>query len=97
MSRDRCGIFGIYAFDENWNVSRFVYYGLVALQNRGQETSGMAVFNGKKVEVLKGRGLAENFFTSSSVEALTGWVGIGHVSPLNPESDDNIQPVCVNG
>ncbi|MBS7288637.1 MAG: amidophosphoribosyltransferase, partial [Candidatus Freyarchaeota archaeon] len=96
MIKERCGVFGIYAFDENWNVSRFIYYGLVALQNRGQETCGIAVFDGKEVKAVKGRGLAENFFTQSSLEGARGWAGIGHVSPLNPQRDENIQPVYVN-
>ncbi len=95
MSKERCGVIGIYAFDENWNVARFIYYGLVALQNRGQETCGMAVFDGKNMKVIKGRGLAENFFTSKNLEEARGWAGIGHVSPLNPRRDENIQPVYI--
>ncbi|MEM3569549.1 MAG: hypothetical protein QXI20_08410, partial [Candidatus Jordarchaeales archaeon] len=96
MNREKCGVIGIYAFDENWNVSRFIYYGLVALQNRGQETCGMAVFDGKNMKVIKGKGLAENFFTQNSLDEAKGWAGIGHVSPLNPQFDENIQPVYIN-
>lgn len=96
MNGERCGVFGIYAFDECWNVSRFIYYGLVALQNRGQETCGMAVFGEKGLRVAKGRGLAEDFFTEKSLEEVRGWAGIGHVSPLDPQRDENIQPVYVS-
>lgn len=94
--KEKCGVFGIYAFDQKWNISRFVYYGLIASQNRGQETCGIAAFNGDKISCVKGRGMVEEFFSSEKLENLPGWIGIGNVCPFNPESTQNIQPVSDN-
>nr|MDO8075985.1 amidophosphoribosyltransferase [Candidatus Freyarchaeota archaeon] len=94
--KERCGVFGIYAFDQKWNVSRFVYYALIASQNRGQETCGIATFNGNEIRCTKGKGMVEEFFSSEKLEKLPGWIGLGNVSPTNPESHQNIQPVSAN-
>lgn len=94
--KEKCGVFGIYAFDEKWNVSRFVYYGLIASQNRGQETCGIASFNGEQIKCIKGKGMVEEFFSAEKIEKIPGWIGLGNVSPSNPESINEIQPVNDN-
>ncbi|MEM2145301.1 MAG: hypothetical protein QW279_08065, partial [Candidatus Jordarchaeaceae archaeon] len=94
--KEKCGVFGIYAFDEKWNVSRFVYYGLIASQNRGQETCGIASFNGEQIRCIKGKGMVEEFFSAEKIEKIPGWIGLGNVSPSNPESINEIQPVNDN-
>jgi len=94
--KERCGVFGIYAFDQKWNVSRFVYYGLIASQNRGQETCGIATYNGNEIKCIKGKGMVEEFFSAEKLEKIPGWIGIGNVSPFAPESTNNIQPVSDN-
>lgn len=94
--KEKCGVFGIYAFDEKWNVSRFIYYGLIASQNRGQETCGIATFDGEQIRSIKGKGMVEELFSAEKLEKLPGWIGLGNVSPTNPESTNNIQPVNDN-
>ena len=85
------GLIGIFAFDELWNVSRIIYYGLLALQHRGQETAGIATSDGEKIHLFRGRGLVENVFREEILAELVGWYGIGAVS-ANPSDD---QPVLV--
>ena len=52
---EECGVFGIY--DRHLNIGNFTYWGLFALQHRGQESAGIAISNGKDIEVTKGMGL----------------------------------------
>ncbi len=71
------GISGILAFDPSWNVSRFLYFSLLALQHRGQEEACAYVFNGEKIEWICGKGLVEEVLTPLS--SMHGWAGIGGV------------------
>jgi len=73
------GIFGIYAFEDIWNVSRFVYYGLLGLQHRGQEKAVISVSDGT-ITSLVGDGMVQESFSESSLASLKGNVGIGGVS-----------------
>ena len=79
---EECGVFGIYDFDGN-DVASTVYYGLFALQHRGQESCGIAVGSttGPKGNVAsqKGMGLVNEVFTQESLEGLKGDIGVGHV------------------
>ena len=79
---EECGVFGIYDFDGN-DVASTIYYGLFALQHRGQESCGIAVSdtNGPKRNVTsqKGMGLCNEVFTPDSLQALKGDIGVGHV------------------
>jgi amidophosphoribosyltransferase len=90
--RDECGVFGVFAPGED--VARLTYYGLFALQHRGQESAGMAVSDGSRIVVTKDMGLVNQVFNESSLTALEGDVAIGHVrySTTGASSWPNAQP-----
>lgn len=90
--REECGVFGIYAPGEE--VARLTYYGLYALQHRGQESAGIAVSDGDRIVVTKDMGLVHQVFDEASLAALNGDVGVGHVrySTAGASSWDNAQP-----
>lgn len=98
---EECGVFGVYDLDGNDVVST-IYYGLFALQHRGQESCGIAVSdtNGPKGEVkaCKGMGLVSEVFTPESLEKLTGNIGVGHVrySTAGESNIQNTQPLVLN-
>lgn len=99
--QEECGVFGIYDFDGN-NVASTIYYGLFALQHRGQESCGIAVSNTSgpkgKAGVLKGMGLVNEVFVQEDLEKLTGNIGIGHVrySTAGSSTRENAQPLLLN-
>ena len=74
---DECGVFGIWA--PGRDVARMTYFGLHALQHRGQESAGIAVGDGDTVMVRKDLGLVSQVFTDSDLSALPGKVAVGHV------------------
>lgn len=86
------GLIGIFAFDNLWNVSRIVYYGLLGLQHRGQERAGIATSNGKDIYVFSASGLVDRIFNEDILNNLRGWYGIGVVS--SDPSDE--QPVLIS-
>ena len=71
-----CGVIGIYSQS---NVSKKLFYGLNSLQHRGQEASGICVFDGKNMVLDKGMGLVYDNFDDESFIKLQGNIGIGHV------------------
>jgi len=73
---EACGVFGVYAPGED--VARLTYFGLHALQHRGQESAGIAVGDGDTVTVTKNLGLVSRVFKESDLDSLTGDVAIGH-------------------
>ena len=81
MIKEECGVFGIYDFDGG-DVASTIYYGLLALQHRGQESCGIAVSDtsGPKGKVLssKDMGLVNEAFTPEIMEKLKGDIGVGH-------------------
>lgn len=99
--REECGVFGIYDFDGN-DVASTIYYGLFALQHRGQESCGIAVSstNGPKGKVLsvKEMGLLNENFTPDILEKLKGDIGVGHVrySTAGSSTRENAQPLVLN-
>lgn len=99
--REECGVFGIYDFSGE-NVASTIYYGLFALQHRGQESCGIAVSDtkGPKGKVLshKGMGLVNEVFDSESMEKLVGDIGVGHVrySTAGGSTRENAQPLVLN-
>lgn len=99
--REECGVFGIYDFSGE-NVASTIYYGLFALQHRGQESCGIAVSDtkGPKGKVLshKGMGLVNEVFDSESMEKLAGDIGVGHVrySTAGGSTRENAQPLVLN-
>lgn len=90
---EECGVFGIYAPGQD--VARLAYYGLFALQHRGQESAGIAVANGHHIAVHKGMGLVAEVFNRDNFQALHGDVAIGHVrySTTGASSLVNAQPL----
>ena len=98
---EECGVFGIYDFDGG-DVASSIYYGLFALQHRGQESCGIAVSdtNGPKgkVDSYKGMGLVNEVFNPDSIENLKGDLGVGHVrySIASECTRENAQPLVLN-
>lgn len=74
---DECGVFGVWAPDRD--VARLTYFGLRALQHRGQESAGIAVGDGGTVMVRKDLGLVSRVFSNADINALQGQLAIGHV------------------
>ena len=76
---EECGVFGVYS-NETRDVAHTAYYGLYALQHRGQESCGIAVAYANKVQYFKGMGLVPEVFTSENLAKLPeGDIAIGHV------------------
>ena len=98
---EECGVFGVYDFDGK-DVSSTIYYGLFALQHRGQESCGIAVSDTKgpkgKVISHKDMGLVNDVFNSEILEQLKGNIGIGHVrySTAGSSVRENAQPLVLN-
>ncbi|MBE3573408.1 MAG: amidophosphoribosyltransferase [Moorella humiferrea] len=90
---EECGIFGVYAPGKD--VARLAYYGLFALQHRGQESAGIAVSDGRHIAVHKGMGLVAEVFNQDNLRALKGNIAIGHVrySTTGASSLVNAQPL----
>ena len=90
--QDQCGVFGVWAPGEE--VAKLTYFGLYALQHRGQESAGIATSNGKKLAVYKDMGLVSQVFSESALESLRGHVAIGHTrySTTGSSSWRNAQP-----
>ena len=99
--REECGVFGIYDFDGN-DVASSIYYGLFALQHRGQESCGIAVSDTKgpkgRVRSVKEMGLLNEAFTQEDLEKLEGDIGVGHVrySTAGSSTRENAQPLVLN-
>ncbi len=99
---EECGVFGVYNFDGG-DVAPTIYYGLFALQHRGQESCGIAVSDtaGPKgrVRTVKGMGLVHEVFTEETFASLGGGnIGVGHVrySTAGGSSRENAQPLVLN-
>ena len=90
--RDACGVFGVWAPNEE--VSKLTYFGLYALQHRGQESAGIAVSNGHRIMVFKDMGLVSQVFDESTLASLTGHLAIGHTrySTTGSSTWNNAQP-----
>jgi len=96
---EECGVFGIYS-QESSNVANTVYYGLYALQHRGQESCGIAVSYANKISYYKGMGLVADVFADGMLEKLPeGDIAIGHVrySTTGASQLLNAQPVVFTG
>jgi amidophosphoribosyltransferase len=74
--RDACGVFGVWAPGED--VAKLAYYGLHALQHRGQESAGIAVSDGRRIVVHKEMGLVAQVFDEPSLTALRGDIAVAH-------------------
>jgi amidophosphoribosyltransferase len=90
--RDACGVFGVWAPGED--VANLAYYGLYALQHRGQEAAGIAVGDGRTVIVFKELGLVAQVFDDVTLSSLVGHVAVGHTrySTTGSSTWENAQP-----
>jgi amidophosphoribosyltransferase len=93
---EACGVFGIYAPEEE--VAKLTYFGLYALQHRGQESAGIATFDGNKVHVHKDMGLVSQVFKESVLNELVGKLAVGHTrySTTGSSLKVNAQPAVIN-
>lgn len=89
---DECGVFGIVA--PGRAVARYIHFGLYALQHRGQESAGIAAWDGNDLNVRKGMGLVSDVFDDLNLESLKGDRGVGHVrySTTGSSSRNNAGP-----
>ncbi|HEY5275044.1 MAG TPA: amidophosphoribosyltransferase, partial [Coriobacteriia bacterium] len=91
---EACGVFGVYAPGEE--VSRLIYFGLHALQHRGQESAGIAVADGHTMTLRKELGLVPQVFKEGDLSTLEGHIGIGHTRYSTTGSStswENAQPM----
>ncbi|MCD6567407.1 MAG: amidophosphoribosyltransferase [Dehalococcoidia bacterium] len=97
--RESCGVFGIYA--PGIEVARIIFFGLFALQHRGQESAGIAVSDGSYINSHSAMGLVSQVFNETNLPLLEGYIGIGHnrYSTKGSSKLSNTQPVVaeING
>jgi len=95
--REFCGVYGIYSYESD-SLSKMTYYGLYALQHRGQESAGIATSDGKGIKIHKGMGLCAVVFNEKILSGLTGHIACGHVrySTTGGSTLENAQPVVVD-
>lgn len=98
---EECGVFGIYS-PSGAQVAKDIYYGLTALQHRGQESAGMAVSDTRgemgNISMKKEMGLVSEVFSNEDIERLKGNIGVGHVrySTTGGSNVSNAQPIAMN-
>lgn len=92
---ESCGVIGIYSPEAD--VARLAFFGLFALQHRGQESAGIATTDGSRINIFTGMGRVSNVFTEESLSHLTGYIAIGHnrYSTTGGSKDCNAQPFIV--
>ncbi len=90
--REECGVFGVWASGED--VANLTYYGLYALQHRGQEAAGIAVSDGQRMVVFKDLGLVSQVFDGQKLASLHGHIAVGHCrySTTGSATWENAQP-----
>jgi amidophosphoribosyltransferase len=93
---EACGVFGIFAPEQD--VAKLTYFGLFALQHRGQESAGIATFEGDKLHIRKDMGLVSNVFNETNLQELPGSIAIGHnrYSTTGSSKKANAQPAVLN-
>lgn len=94
--KDECGVLGL-STPHGEGVAQLAFFGLFALQHRGQEAAGIAVSDGKRTRLHKEAGLVANVFTPETLAPLTGYHAIGHTrySTTGSNAERNIQPFLV--
>ncbi|MCF7807228.1 MAG: amidophosphoribosyltransferase [Candidatus Marinimicrobia bacterium] len=93
---EECGVFGVFNTSPE-ETSQLIYYGLFALQHRGQESAGIAVSDGQSLNYYKDEGLVQEVFDNKLLNFLAGGSGIGHVrySTTGGTTYENAQPVVI--
>ena len=91
---EACGVFGVYLEDPQRDAAPIVYYGLLSLQHRGQESAGIAAVKDRNMECRKGLGLVGEVFTPNVLEQIKGSAALGHVrySTADTITIENAQP-----
>ena len=94
---ESCGVFGVFAPGED--VARITFFGLFALQHRGQESAGIATADGSGVRIHTSMGLVNQAFDERDLERLTGHIAVGHTrySTMGTSRLENAQPIVVDG
>ncbi|MDH3295042.1 MAG: class II glutamine amidotransferase, partial [Acidimicrobiia bacterium] len=92
---EECGVLAVAT--QNDDAARLAFFGLYALQHRGQEAAGIAVSDGRAVRVHKGQGLVSQVFQPGTVDPLVGSMAVGHTrySTTGASSERNVQPYVV--
>lgn len=95
--KEECGIFGIYNKSKIENIANLVYFGLFALQHRGQEAAGIAVNHNKEITLKKNTGLVSDVFKDVDFSKMDGEISVGHVrySTTGGNIVENAQPISV--
>jgi amidophosphoribosyltransferase len=95
--REACGVFGVFAPNED--VARITFYGLFALQHRGQESAGIASANERRLYLRTGMGLVSQVFDEEDLGYLPGHMAIGHTrySTTGSSLAANAQPIIIDG
>jgi amidophosphoribosyltransferase len=93
--KENCGVFGIFGHKD---AARFAYLGLYALQHRGQESAGIAIADGSKIECYKGMGLVSEVFNEEKLAKMKGHLAVGHIRYSTTGSSEikNAQPLVVD-
>ena len=91
---EECGVFGVYHVSSAASLS---YFGLHALQHRGQEAAGIATSDGQNIKCIKGKGLITEVFNTETINKMDGIHAIGHVrySTDGGNEIENVQPIMV--
>lgn len=93
---EKCAVFGIYG--KGLDVSRLTFYGLFALQHRGQESSGIAAADGNRIDCYKNMGLVTHVYSEETITSLRGHIAIGHNRYSTSEGSHlkHAQPIVAN-
>ena len=96
LKGEKCGVFGVYG--KGLDVARLTFFGLYALQHRGQESSGIATSDGTELYSHVGMGLVSQVFTEDAIEKLSGHIAIGHnrYSTAGGSRIEHAQPILVD-
>src|SRR5512146_312351 len=89
--KEECGIFGIFGHEDS---AKLTYFGLYALQHRGQESAGISVGDGCQIKTFKNMGLVNEIFNEQKLKELRGYLAVGHVRYSTTGSSllENAQP-----
>src|SRR5206468_8594096 len=92
---EACGVFGIYG--EGEDVARLTFFGLYALQHRGQESAGIATADGRGINLFAEMGLVSQVFSEDDLASLRGHIAIGHTrySTTGSSCVENAQPIRI--
>ena len=93
---EECGVVGLRSSDNN--VARLAFFGLFALQHRGQESAGIASADGSEIHIVSNMGLVNQVFREEDLEQLVGNIAIGHTrySTTGSSTEKNAQPCLVH-